>query len=83
MDRAFTDSNYKEARELLKSNKVIKVTFEDRTEYSVGYKKMGFNDIYRQNSRVEKEVSSIEDLRLLTKYYDRLGMKIIKIDVVE
>lgn len=83
MDKAFTDSGYKEARELLKSNDMIKITFKDQTEYSVGYKRKGFNDVYKQNSCVEKVVSNIEELRLLAKYYDRLGLKIIKAEVVE
>ena len=82
MDNAFKDPGYKEARELVNDGKSVRVTAEDLIDYDnvLGIEKA--TEGYKREP-IFVQVDSIEDLRMLAKYVNRIGLTITKVEDVE
>lgn len=82
MDKAFTDPKYKEAREIVKSGKHIKLYVEDLVDYAAEFLYNKYTETMRKPP-MEQYIETFDELKLYCKYINRLGMTITKIEVVE
>lgn len=82
MDIAFKDPMYKEARELINLNNIIKLYLEDTFDYDYYFNHTNLTKICKR-APFEQIIETIEDLRLFVKYVNRIGMTITKVEVVE